>query len=446
MKKFIKYFSFGFAAGTKVNKIVHGIIFLLFVGSVTLYAQQSSLSKSANVQQFNWQYVGLSNKMVGLLDFAPDNSMLAFTVSNNTMSVLRSTDNGTTWNPTNYPNIPINKFLTVGSKVFAAVEGLGSLYTSTDNGQTWISVNPTSTEPVRCLAVNSKGYIFAGTQNNGVGLSTDGGKNFNPVNNGNPEGNVRDMVINKKDEVFIGVKGGNGVYKSTDDGASWVKTGMTTTYRVYQLAVNSNGDLFAGTDESYGGMFRSTDDGISWQQINNGLTGNNISIPISIAQDGTIFVSEQAADSMRFHCQFSNDNGNSWHPVNSPANSIVILVTIGPDGKIYASTTNGLYVSAAFTAVKSEDKQFIKNYALMQNYPNPFNPATKIKYSIPKSGFVSLKVYDVLGREVATLANEQKSAGNYEVNFDASKLSSGIYYYRISAGNYIATKKMILMK
>ena len=78
-------------------------------------------------------------------------------------------------------------------------------------------------------------------------------------------------------------------------------------------------------------------------------------------------------------------------PVNSPANSIVILVTIGPDGKIYASTTNGLYVSAAFTAVKSEDKQFIKNYALMQNYPNPFNPATKIKYSIPKSGFVSPK-------------------------------------------------------
>ncbi|MCX7877160.1 MAG: T9SS type A sorting domain-containing protein, partial [Ignavibacteria bacterium] len=85
-------------------------------------------------------------------------------------------------------------------------------------------------------------------------------------------------------------------------------------------------------------------------------------------------------------------------------------------------------------------------YSLSQNYPNPFNPATSIKYTIPKSGLVTLKVYDVLGREVATLVNEKKEPGIYDVNFDASELSSGIYFYRLEAGDFKAVKKMMLVK
>jgi len=88
---------------------------------------------------------------------------------------------------------------------------------------------------------------------------------------------------------------------------------------------------------------------------------------------------------------------------------------------------------------------------LEQNYPNPFNPSTKIKYSIPPNiqreiSNVSLKVYDVLGNIVATLVNEEKPAGNYEIEFDASNLSSGIYYYRLVTGSFTDTKKMILLK
>jgi hypothetical protein len=86
------------------------------------------------------------------------------------------------------------------------------------------------------------------------------------------------------------------------------------------------------------------------------------------------------------------------------------------------------------------------NYNLSQNYPNPFNPTTVIKYSIPKNNLVTIKVYNVLGSEVATLVNEEKPAGTYEVNFSAQQFSSGVYYYTISAGNFNATKKMILMK
>jgi hypothetical protein len=87
-----------------------------------------------------------------------------------------------------------------------------------------------------------------------------------------------------------------------------------------------------------------------------------------------------------------------------------------------------------------------KEYALLQNYPNPFNPNTTIKYQVPELNFISLKVYDVLGSEIVTLVNEEKSIGNYEVEFDALKFPSGVYFYKIQAGSFIETKKMVLMK
>ena len=96
---------------------------------------------------------------------------------------------------------------------------------------------------------------------------------------------------------------------------------------------------------------------------------------------------------------------------------------------------------------KTDDKAQIPICSMLfQNYPNPFNPATQISYALSASGFVSLKVYDVLGKEVATLVNELKEAGSYEVKFDALKLSSGIYFYRITAGSFIQTKKMVVAK
>jgi len=94
-----------------------------------------------------------------------------------------------------------------------------------------------------------------------------------------------------------------------------------------------------------------------------------------------------------------------------------------------------------------EDKeQFPTEFSLEQNYPNPFNPSTTISFSIPKEDFVSLKVFNSLGEEIAELVNETKPAGNYSFTFDANGLSSGIYLYKISAGNFVETKKMILIK
>ena len=85
-------------------------------------------------------------------------------------------------------------------------------------------------------------------------------------------------------------------------------------------------------------------------------------------------------------------------------------------------------------------------YSLEQNYPNPFNPSTTIEFSLPKTGNVTLKVFNVLGKEVASLINGQVESGKHKVNFDASNLNSGVYFYRIDAGNFIDTKKMILLK
>ncbi|PIW70571.1 MAG: hypothetical protein COW08_01110 [Ignavibacteriales bacterium CG12_big_fil_rev_8_21_14_0_65_30_8] len=88
----------------------------------------------------------------------------------------------------------------------------------------------------------------------------------------------------------------------------------------------------------------------------------------------------------------------------------------------------------------------IKDYVLSQNYPNPFNPSTTINYQMPKDGFVTLIIYDILGREVKTLVNEYKAQGRYEVNFNAGNLASGVYIYRIKVNDFSSAKKLLLMK
>ncbi len=154
------------------------------------------------------------------------------------------------------------------------------------------------------------------------------------------------------------------------------------------------------------------------------------------------------------------------------AQSILILgvgttMEIGASADLCAGSIEGsgqILGSGTFcgnpTEVESEtDSALPIEFALNQNFPNPFNPSTKISYSIPtvnlssssraesrEGEFVTLKVYDILGNEVATLVNEEKPAGSYEITFDASGLSSGIYFYKLSAGAFTETKKMTVLK
>jgi polygalacturonase len=127
-----------------------------------------------------------------------------------------------------------------------------------------------------------------------------------------------------------------------------------------------------------------------------------------------------------------------WATVTDPDTNM-ITVTSGPRF-IYEVG------SKVITNVKNESVVNPSNYALEQNYPNPFNPSTTIRYQVPEAGFVKLRVYNIPGQEVATLVNENKAPGFYEINFDASKLASGIYIYRLMENDFVLSKKMILLK
>ena len=131
--------------------------------------------------------------------------------------------------------------------------------------------------------------------------------------------------------------------------------------------------------------------------------------------------------------QFKNWSGD----VSSNDNPLSIILS-----KPLSLTAN----FSSTSAVDDETNSLPKHFALGQNYPNPFNPSTTINYSIPQSGFVSLKIFNVMGNEIATLVNEQEAAGNYRVEFNSKQLSSGIYFYKLTSGRNTLVRKMILMK
>ncbi len=143
-------------------------------------------------------------------------------------------------------------------------------------------------------------------------------------------------------------------------------------------------------------------------------------------------------------------------------NEVILKTSVHSEGRTYnveinnikdlagnsipEQTTASYDIAGGVTSAENEDNLQPEKFDLMQNYPNPFNPSTKIKFSVASQSMVSLKVFDMLGREVMTLVNEMKTPGQYEVQFDASNLSSGTYIYRIKADNFVSTKKMMLVK
>ncbi len=164
----------------------------------------------------------------------------------------------------------------------------------------------------------------------------------------------------------------------------------------------------------------------------------------------------------RFNSNGSVDNGfgTNGYLVTPNAGSISDAA-LQNDGKLvvagYFMQTPNYFSSLDFsvarynlgdigTSVQADENGFPTNFTLKQNYPNPFNPSTTIEFSIPKESFVTLKVYDLLGREVASLVNKELQAGSYKTQFNASNLASGVYLYRLNANGFVQTKKLMLMK
>ena len=174
---------------------------------------------------------------------------------------------------------------------------------------------------------------------------------------------------------------------------------------------------------------------------------------------GEIFVNDGSGDT-RVELQDGNHfYNNVWDGVDT---SNVYFTSITDTGSTFQSLTGYLYYSHSYyklvpryqsdfvgyslpTSVEV-DNTIPARFAVSQNYPNPFNPSTIISYSLPKEGYVTVKVYNIIGQEVATLVNAQQSAGTYKVNFDASSLSTGVYFYSVRSGSYNQVKKMMLIK
>ncbi|MEJ2506861.1 MAG: T9SS type A sorting domain-containing protein [Ignavibacteriaceae bacterium] len=149
--------------------------------------------------------------------------------------------------------------------------------------------------------------------------------------------------------------------------------------------------------------------------------------------------------------KYDDINWINFNPDNSflKIRNVISIKIDANDNKYIGSGGDGLFIyneEGIVISVDEKTETTTNSYELSQNYPNPFNPITSIKYQIPEDGMVTLKIYDILGKEVKTLVNEQKSAGRYEVRFDAADLATGVYLYKLNVNNFASVKKMLLVK
>lgn len=359
-----------------------------------------------------------------------------------TAGIYKSTDSGNTWLQTfSLPDSSVYSLAVNGNNIFAGLAFTGSphfsgsgVYRSTNSGVNWV-LSGLAGRNIISLAVYGD-TVFAGTNgNNGVYRSIDNGLSWTqlslmPIN-------VPALLINGN-IIFAATGQDNGVWKSSNIGNNWLQTSLNNK-TIISLAATGN-KIFAG-DFLDSGIYRSTDFGTSWQQtsFNNrrvnsfAVTGNNI---FAGTHNSGIYV--------------SNNNGNHWvqrnegFGVNPSILSFSILNNYlfagTQDSSIYRRSLNELI------GIQQISNEVPSGFVLGQNYPNPFNPNTKIQFSIPKSAFTKLTIYDVTGRVMAILVNEDLKPGKYEVDWKTSSFPSGVYFYKFDADSYTETRRMVLLK
>jgi hypothetical protein len=176
-------------------------------------------------------------------------------------------------------------------------------------------------------------------------------------------------------------------------------------------------------------------------------------VGVDVGPDGTVFllnVTTGIASQYWYLGAYPYDGTSFTNTARSNSESDDVGdVAVGPDGTVFwAQGFMGLsaYVYSGYTGIERNYSSVPQGVTLVQNYPNPFNPRTNIEFSIPKTEFVTIKIYNLLGQEVTTLVSEKLTPGNYIYNWDAEYLSSGIYLCQLQVGNYFKTRKMILIK
>jgi photosystem II stability/assembly factor-like uncharacterized protein len=414
------------------------IILVILLSSGIVYSQTDfweCTSGPLNASAYSIVVASNGNIWVGTLDYETSLG-----------GVYLSTNNGDTWvkkgnDFTNLVNSiaisPINGCLFVSTQAKA-------LCRSTDDGESWVQlINRLDGYDI---LITQSGEIYCGTGgqffigSNNIYYSSDNGETWIEKRNGLPHQVVVPLALGGDGTLYTGT--GSGVYRLTNGGDTWLPPSNYNNVFASGLAVSEDGSIFAATRVA--GVLKSTDGGVTWTQINTGLSDNataSLIIYNSITKD--IFINSNS------RIYRSTDLGASWELKNSGISNepYIRSFAFNPNtGQMYVATDNGVYRSTNHTVSVEELEEMPTTYSLSRNYPNPFNPTTTIQYSIPKDEFVKLVVYDITGRVVKELVSGHKVAGKYSVEFNATGLASGIYFYKLNTSGTPLINKMLLMK
>ncbi|HMQ68237.1 MAG TPA: T9SS type A sorting domain-containing protein [Ignavibacteria bacterium] len=348
------------------------------------------------------------NDLIGFaLSFEFDNTPPAYFGTR----ILTTSDGGNTWNNSLFPdsNIFLSTIFFLDSLKGFTGGSNGIIYYTTNTGATWLE------------SVIDSGFAF-----------------------GFP---IIDIEFYDED---IGFASGGSfdiagqMFKTTDGGLNW-RSRIVGPEPVLDLHVADSLNIYcAGGDFEYGAsIVTTTNSGANWVYNELGVFG--ISNAIGYRTQNEIWVSMNLIDSFLI----STDGGFNWNLTATPDNSIISDMTFADKRNGWAVGKDGVILkyNSSLINIFNNEIHSPDNYALYQNYPNPFNPDTRISYKLRITSYVSLKVYDVLGNEIADLVNENKPAGSYKVEFSGSGLSSGIYFYSLYVnGVLVDTKSMMLLK
>jgi photosystem II stability/assembly factor-like uncharacterized protein len=354
------------------------------------------------------------------IDPANDNNMYG---SWQFLNMQKSTDGGTNFTTITPPSstitsfiAPFRSFIENHAIIYA---GRDKIFKSTDSGSNWTATNNNTTldgNPAIAMEISyqtsEKVYIATApyeTTRGNIFRTIDGGTSYTNITGILPDRFPSDIAVDPFNHNIVYVTfygfGTGHVFKSTDSGNSWsdISDNLPDIPTPAVIVDPNNTDhVYVGTDV---GVFVSTDGGGGWQDFNDGL-------PDVV----------QAMD-LNY----------------TTVNNVIRVMTHG----------NGAYerkfLSQITSDLESETKP-VSKFKLEQNYPNPFNPTTNFEFRIADFGFVILQVYDAIGNEIETLINKEMPAGTHKVVFDGTGLPSGTYFYRLEAGNYVETKKMVLLK
>lgn len=457
----------------KINRLFANI-------SQVLAATDSGVFRSTNNGN-NWAKIGFDNKRITEVSVTSSGIVLAAVTGE---GIFRSSNNGTNW-VSSSAGFNCNGIASVsasGSNLFAGTAYNG-LLRSTDNGNSWLKLSGGFKGSACELVFTAPGNVLLAQSDSGLFRSTNNGNNWQMLMSGFISFN--NIVSNQNGMLFAsGSYPSFGVWKSTNNGLNWEMTDPNFMSSVYSLCVTQNGNLFAGT--SGGGVYRSTNNGTTWLQAQpyasvvsltaapngyvygcfnsvsggqNGIYrstnyGVNWSI-IGLANTDHFFLKSNSAGHI-FAGGFygsgvfrSTNNGLNWFEVNSGIyNKMITTVYFDNAGFGYAGTYyGGLYKTNISTiGLLNISTEVPNSFSLKQNYPNPFNPVTNIEFSVPEKSFVRLTVFDVTGRVVEILVNQELKAGIYKSDWNAANYSSGVYFYRLTSDGFTDTKRMVLLK